>query len=165
MHGSTHVARSTKAESTTSTEAESTASARRLRPLSFCPDSLEGFTAYPRYFEQRNYATYHTTPRDRWHHTTYRTAPRNLSHLTRRTLHNTSRVAPCTTPHASQLIAQHLTRRNLSHNTSRVAPCTLHLAHNRRQVAPRNLSHNRRQVAPRNLSHNTSRAARRNKVL
>ena len=70
-HGSTHVALSTRAEctasteaeSTTSTEAESTASARRLRPLSFCQDSLEGFTAYPRYFEQRNYVTYHTTPR------------------------------------------------------------------------------------------------------
>ena len=55
--GSTHVALSTEAESTASTEAESTTSARRLRPLSFCQDSLEGFTAYPRYFEQRNYVT------------------------------------------------------------------------------------------------------------
>ena len=72
-HGSTHVALSTEAESTTSTEAESTASteaestasARRLRPLSFCQDSLEGFTAYPRYFEQRNYVTYRTAPCDR----------------------------------------------------------------------------------------------------
>ena len=60
-HGSTHVALSTEAESTASTEAESTTSARRLRPLSFCLDSLEGFTAYPRYFEQRNYVTYRTT--------------------------------------------------------------------------------------------------------
>ena len=91
-HGSTHVALSTEAESTTSTDAESTTSTRlsprqaqrRLRPLSFCPDSLEGFTAYPRYFEQRN-----------------------LSHNTSSVAHNTSRVAHC----AEQLITQHLERR------------------------------------------------------
>ena len=104
-HGSTHVALSTRAESTTSTEAESTTStevesttstevesttsARRLRPLSFCPDSLEGFTAYHRYFEQRNYVTYRTTPcttQRLAHSSTLQVAPHNL-------LHNTPRVA------------------------------------------------------------------------
>ena len=139
-HGSTHVALSTRAESTTS--------ARRLRPLSFCPDSLEGFTAYHRYFEQRNYVTYRTTP------PAYHRYFEQRNYVTYRTMHlahnSTRRVAPHNLSHnTSRQVAPH----SLSHNTSRVAPCTLHLA-------PCTLH-----LAPHSLSHNTSRVARRNEVL
>ena len=92
-HGSTHVALSTEAESTTSTESESATSARRLRPLSFCQDSLEGFTAYPRYFEQRNYVTYRTAPCT-LHHTppcTQQATP-GTQHLARRTTQQSSLI-------------------------------------------------------------------------
>ena len=86
-HGSTHVALSTEAESTTSTDVESATSARRLRPLSFCPDSLEGFTAYHRYFEQRNYVTYRTMSL-----ATGSTAQLITQHLTRRTTQRSSLI-------------------------------------------------------------------------
>ncbi len=102
-HGSTHVALSTEAESTTSTEAESTTSTEAASAAFFLPGLPRGFTAYPRYFEQRNYVTYRTTPPaypryfEQRNYVTYRTmrlahnsmlqvAPHNL-------LRNTSRVA------------------------------------------------------------------------
>ena len=134
-HGSTHVALSTRAECTASTEAESTTSARRLRPLSFCPDSLEGFTAYPRYFEQRNYVTYRTTPPayhryfEQRNYVTYRTVHLATGSTTQLIAPCTLHLAPCTlhnrrlitqlhaTGSTAQLITQHLARRTTQRNS------------------------------------------------
>ena len=93
--GSTHVALSTEAESTASTEAASAAF--------FLPRLPRGFYSVPsllRTAQLRNLS----------HNSTLQVAPHNLLRNTSRVAHNTSRVAPYTL-HNRRLITQHLERR------------------------------------------------------